>query len=373
MWPEMLDWTVCRDAAAPEKLPESAIATKAASWRRSTRPVWLGQPKVRAGTVSAWHSAPPVRWVTVPAIGICPPRRVFDLVEMALQPERARAVAARGPRSGRGPDLNGGADLGRRMANRRPEREPSSTGAPSGQFWPAEAPHGPPPGNGAPVAEAPHAPPGNGVRQELERRLAERTPVSPVSLVASLQARSLGELISGAIAAGFAFRLGRQPGLGVCSHAGAGCAGQAAGGIQLRHLPDPAPCCSAWSAFLMLGRSAARDGCAPVGAGQPFKSRQRVLAAGGPRQLWSDWAASCLSSSICRSRRACRTPARVTCSTNWLLARGSGAPCCGCWAGGTLKLKRRSGWASHRRAVSRMAGWRPPPRGPGWAAEDDRA
>ena len=59
MWPEMLDWTVCRALAAREKLPWSAIATRAASWRRSTEPVL--PPAAVAGRP---EQAGPGRWLS---------------------------------------------------------------------------------------------------------------------------------------------------------------------------------------------------------------------------------------------------------------------------------------------------------------------
>lgn len=64
MWPETLDWTVCNVAAAAEKLPESAIATRAANCRRSTWPVWLG------GRSGRDPGPPPCRWAPAAATDV---------------------------------------------------------------------------------------------------------------------------------------------------------------------------------------------------------------------------------------------------------------------------------------------------------------
>ncbi len=146
----------------------------------------------------------------------------------------------------------------------------AQTGAPSGQFWPAEAPHGPPPGNGAPVAEAPHGPPGNGV--PVERGPVERTPVSPVSLVASLQARSLGELIGGAIALGFPFVLAASLVSAFAHVPGEGVRGRLLAAFDYSSFLIAAALLVGMVCLLMLGRSTAGTGVPLVPKGQPFRA-----------------------------------------------------------------------------------------------------
>ncbi len=188
----------------------------------------------------------------------------LDLVAMAVQPEWGRSVAAQEePRSGQSVEGTEGAPTYWPTVDMTDGR--AQPAAPAGQSWPAEPPQGPPPGNGAPAAEPPHGPPSNGVP-------LERPPVSHASLVASLQARSLGELIGAAIALGFPFVLAASLVSAFAHVPGEGVRGRLLVAFDYSSFLIAAALLVGMVCLLVLGRSAARTGAPQVPNGQPFRA-----------------------------------------------------------------------------------------------------
>ncbi len=295
MWPEMLDCTVCKDAAAPEKLPESAIATRAASWRRSTWPVWRGQ---RSGARRGRHDRQPGgnrarsltdqdasarwwsnrgEWDMLP----CGWRQVFDGWDMAPGPEPT--------------PVNGGPEWPVSTLNGEP-RPDGPMIWPSG--WPTvDLSGGSRPGVMAPDRTAPPnvrsaAPTGEQPGEQLARvgppraelprvDLADNGPApANVGAVATLQARSLGELVSGAIAAGFVFVLAASVVSAFARIPGQGVRARLLVAFNYATFYMAVALLFGMVCLLLLGRSAARGGLAPATPAKPERPPARdVLVA----------------------------------------------------------------------------------------------
>jgi hypothetical protein len=122
---------------------------------------------------------------------------------------------------------------------------------------------------------------GSGVASpSREEPAAAREPVAHNGVVASLQARSLGELVGGAIAVGFVFVVAASVVTAFARIPGQGVRARLLVAFNYSTFLTAAVLLFAMVCLLLLGRSAARGGLAPVGSGSLLnRPVKEVLAA----------------------------------------------------------------------------------------------
>ena len=188
---------------------------------------------------------------------------------MALQPQWGRAVAAE-----EAPGWNQAAEEGEGEPARWPTVDLTEgrapIGAPPGQFWPAEPPQGPPPGN-ALRPEPPPGPPSSAGPHERAPGFPAGS-ASHVSIVSSLQARSLGELTGGAIALGFPFVFAASLVSAFAHLPGEGVRGRLLVAFDYSSFLIAAALLVGMVCLLLLGRSALRTSPSQVPRVQPLKA-----------------------------------------------------------------------------------------------------